>query len=48
LIRNELDWQPQICMTEGICESIAYYRRELDHYLERQSAEPSCAVEGRR
>ena len=47
LIRNELDWQPRIGMTQGICESITYFRRELDHYLHPRSAEPSCAVEGR-
>jgi UDP-glucose 4-epimerase len=33
LIRQELGWQPRVSMNQGICESIAFYRRELEHYL---------------
>lgn len=32
-IRNELSWSPKVQIREGICRSLNFYRRELDHYL---------------
>jgi UDP-glucose 4-epimerase len=48
LIRGEMGWQPQVSMKLGICESIAFYGRQLEHYLDPADAEPSCALEARR
>jgi UDP-glucose 4-epimerase len=48
LIRQHMGWQPQVSMNQGICESIAFYRRELEHYLDPADREPSCALEARR
>ena len=45
LIREELGWEPQISFQQGICESIKFYRRELEHYLGDRCADPGCALD---
>ncbi len=44
-IRRELGWQPRVRFADGIDRALAYYRRELPHYLTASDATPSCVLE---
>ncbi|PWU07010.1 MAG: NAD-dependent epimerase, partial [Terriglobia bacterium] len=44
-ICNELGWQPRVFLRQGICQSVAYFRRHLDQYLGPEDSEASCPLE---
>ena len=33
-IRQELGWEPQVSLREGLARTVDYYRRNIDHYLD--------------
>lgn len=44
LIANELGWRPRVRFEDGLARTLAYYRRNLDRYLDPDRPEPACAM----
>jgi nucleoside-diphosphate-sugar epimerase len=43
-IGRELGWRPAMPFAEGIGRTLAYYERELPHYLDRGNPDPCCGL----
>lgn len=46
LARTDLGWEPEICMEDGVRETLGYFRRHLRHYLPLPSWEPAMGIVG--
>ncbi len=44
--RRDFGWKPSICFREGMTSTVAFYRRELDHYIDLTAGEPECLLTG--
>ena len=43
-IRQELSWEATVGFEEGVRRALAYYNRELWHYLDPSAVEPQCKL----
>jgi len=42
--RRDFGWEPRISFQEGITDTIAFYRREWEHYLSPGAGDPACLL----
>jgi dTDP-D-glucose 4,6-dehydratase len=43
-IGRELGWKPATPFAAGISRTLAFYERELPHYLDRDNPDPCCGL----
>lgn len=44
LFQQTYGWKPRVQFEDGIVRTLAYYRSELDHYLDPKNPEPFCSL----